>query len=69
MLKKIPVAYDRTAFLVERAKYISALRCAGYEWGEMLKHLNLTDGDHARQLLEQLDREGCPPPFGTPTTN
>ena len=41
--KKRPVDYDRLAFLAERAKYIRELRRAGYEWNEMLEHLNLTD--------------------------
>jgi hypothetical protein len=66
---KRPVNYDRTAFLAERAKYIRALRRAGYEWDQMPKHLNLLDGDQAQQIHEQLDREGWPPPFGPPTTN
>ena len=66
---KLTVNYDRTVFLAERAKYIRALRRAGYEWKEMPEHLNLVDGDHARQIHEQLDIEGWPPPFGPPTTN
>jgi len=55
--------------LAERAKYIRALRRAGYDWSEMLEHLNLADGDHARRIVEQLDGEGWPPPFGPSTTN
>ncbi len=66
---KRSVNYDRTAFLAERAKYIRALRGAGYEWNEMLEHLNLVDGDQARRIHEQLDIEGWPPPFGSPMTN
>jgi len=74
---KRSVNYDRTSFLAERAKYIRALRRAGYEWDQMPEHLNLLDGEHlnlldgdqARQIHEQLDREGWPPPFGPPTTN
>lgn len=69
MTKNRPVDYDRTAFLAERAKYIRALRRAGYEWSEMPEHLNLRDGNAARQIHEQLDREGWPPPFGPPTSN
>lgn len=69
MIKNRPVNYDRAAFLAERAKYIRALRSAGYAWSEMLAHLNLTDGDQACRIHEQLDREGWPPPFGPPTTN
>jgi hypothetical protein len=69
MTKKCPVNYDLTAFWAERAKYIRALHRAGYEWKEMPKHLNLVDGDHARQIHESLDIEGWPPPFGPPTTN
>ncbi len=69
MAKKRPVDYDRTAFLAERAKYIRALRQAGYEWEEMPEHLDLVDGKSARRIHEQLDIEGWPPPFGPPTTN
>ncbi len=58
------IDYDRATFLAERAKYIRALRSAGYAWGEMLEYLNLADGDQTRQIHEQLDIEGWPPPFG-----
>jgi len=67
--KERSVDYDRTTFLAERAKYIRALRRAGYEWSEMPEHLNLANGDQAHQIHAQLDAEGWPPPFGPPTTN
>lgn len=69
MNTKRAVDYDRAAFLAERAKYIRELRRAGYEWNEMLEHLNLKDGDQARRIHEQLDFKGWPPPFSPPTTN
>ena len=58
MIKKRPVSYDRTAFLAGRAKYIRALQSAGYAWREMSEYLNLTDGNHARRIYEQLEIEG-----------
>ena len=67
--EKRAVNYDRTAFLAERAKYIRALRFAGYEWSEIPEHLNLVDDDHARRIHEQLDKKGWPPPFDPPTMN
>jgi hypothetical protein len=58
VIRERTVDYDRFVFLAERAKYIRALRRAGYAWEEMSKYLNLKFSDQARQIHEQFDREG-----------